>query len=206
MKYLKDIENVILLVVTIIAAIILCSYLYAFLSYDWVVSKDPLHWGPLGDYFGGMLNPIIALAALFALIRATKFQKSEFNATRVHLEREAKKNEIYRLITRIEKRIDAMLEVEVKNDSQKPTITFGPLNQYLTPGWKPPRKTFISLGNSSLCTPIKQYSGQLLKLILKLEELLKEYDFIEKKESVVSRHLMNIYNDTKQACREQVDG
>lgn len=206
MKLGRETENTILLMVAILALTVIGAYLIAGLLFNWSVSNDPQSWGPTGDYFGGILNPVIALAALVALIRATKLQKAEFESTRLHLETESQKNEIYRLVTNLEQKIERKLEVEVKNDRTNPAITFGSLSQYLRPGWRPPPKTYISLGNSNLCTEIKDYSRELLQLFDMLDKLLKEYDSVSGETTTVSMFLTDVYSCAKEACREQVDG
>ncbi len=206
MKSRRELENTIILVVSLIALLVIGTYLAAAIIFNWSISSSPQEWGPLGDYFGGILNPIIALAALVALIRATKLQKSEFQSTRLHLETEAQKNEIYRLITTLEQKIERKLEVEVKNDRSEPIITVGPLSQSLRPGWRPPPKTYISLGNSSLCTEIKEYSKELLRLFEMLDNLLREYDSVCGDQTTVTIFLTEFYSDAKQACQEQISG
>jgi uncharacterized membrane protein len=206
MKFIKDPENLVVLIVTILVTCIVGAYLIAFSVFNWEVSNNPSNWGPLGDYFGGLLNPIIALAALIALIRASKFQKSEFVATRKHLEKEASKNEIFRLISNLVDKIDNDLNVEVKNDSSKETIVFGPLRQYLLPNWNVPPRTYISLGNSNLCTPIKEYCDRLSFLFINLDNLLEEYNAIDNQVSLVSKHYSDLYNHHKTAANEQKSG
>lgn len=203
MKSGVNLEKIILICVSLIALLVIGVYVGVGLVSDWSISSNPIAWGPVGDYFGGLLNPVIALAALIALIRATKFQRHEFQATRAHLESEAKKNEIYRLITNFEQKIERKLEAEVRNDRGSPEMILGPLSQYMHPGWKPPVKTYIAIGNSGLCTELRDYSKQILDLLGSLEKLLNEYDAINGEESTLSRYLTDLYRDTKVACREQ---
>ncbi|MFJ5330769.1 hypothetical protein [Pectobacterium versatile] len=42
-----------------------------------LISKDPADWGVLGDYIGGILNPLISMATLFFLIKTYLEQKNE---------------------------------------------------------------------------------------------------------------------------------
>jgi uncharacterized membrane protein len=197
-------ESLIIFFVTIVSVTVITFYSLAYFTFNWTISKNPSDWGVFGDFFGGILNPLIAIAALITLIRAVKLQKSEFLATRNHLENEAKKNELYRLISGLEQKIESHLQIEVKNDAGEEVLTFGPLNQFLKPGWAPPNKTFVSLGNSNLCTSLKDYSAQILNLILKLEDLLKEYDSLSGGESVVAQHFMGLYQKTKEACQDLI--
>lgn len=46
-------------------------------------------WGQLGDFIGGILNPVVAGAALFWLTRSVKMQKEELAETRAELARAA---------------------------------------------------------------------------------------------------------------------
>ena len=53
-------------------------------------SDSAATWGTFGDYFGGLLNPIIAFTALYWLTRSVRLQKEELNETRTALEDSAK--------------------------------------------------------------------------------------------------------------------
>lgn len=48
-------------------------------------SLNPDAWGQLGDYFGGILNPIIGLGTIFLLLVNLKIQKQELALTRKEL-------------------------------------------------------------------------------------------------------------------------
>ncbi|QHE86507.1 hypothetical protein [Hydrogenophaga sp. BPS33] len=56
---------------------------------DTVLSKDPGKWGSFGDYVGGLLNPIVALAALGLLAYSVRIQRQELAATRKALRDQA---------------------------------------------------------------------------------------------------------------------
>lgn len=53
------------------------------------LSLDPASWGEFGDYFGGVLNPIVALAALGLLAWSISIQRSELKATQKALRDQA---------------------------------------------------------------------------------------------------------------------
>jgi len=55
--------------------IIIGSYILNFRSSP--ISNNPSDWGVLGDYFGGILNPLISLITLFFLIKTYLSQKEE---------------------------------------------------------------------------------------------------------------------------------
>ena len=65
-----------------------CLYIYYFGSNQ--ISQDPTSWGALGDYFGGVLNPIISVASLAVLAYLTYVvaeQSSKSTANLFALER-----------------------------------------------------------------------------------------------------------------------
>jgi hypothetical protein len=49
------------------------------------LAEDAAKWGAFGDYIGGVLNPIVALMALYWLTRSVRLQKEELAATRAEL-------------------------------------------------------------------------------------------------------------------------
>lgn len=48
-------------------------------------SPSPDQWGTFGDYIGGVMNPLVALAALYWLTRSVSIQKQELAETRKEL-------------------------------------------------------------------------------------------------------------------------
>lgn len=63
---------------------LVAAYVIAFWQNGW--SKSPDAWGQLGDYIGGLLNPLVAGFALMALVVSVRLQKAELTATRKELE------------------------------------------------------------------------------------------------------------------------
>lgn len=49
------------------------------------ISSDPEQWGQIGDYFGGLLNPIISFTTLIFLIKAYYSQRQELEDTKIAL-------------------------------------------------------------------------------------------------------------------------
>jgi hypothetical protein len=68
----KHFELIVVLFLSAIVIVII-SYIVGFSSNSF--SSNPEHWGQLGDYFGGLLNPIIAIANLAFLIYLTLLLK-----------------------------------------------------------------------------------------------------------------------------------
>ncbi|MCL4771927.1 MAG: hypothetical protein KJZ76_16540 [Burkholderiaceae bacterium] len=48
-------------------------------------ATDPDKWGTFGDFFGGLMNPIVAFAAFYWLTQSVKLQKQELAETRHEL-------------------------------------------------------------------------------------------------------------------------
>lgn len=57
------------------------AYLIWFLAHDATLSLDSGKWGTFGDYFGGILNPVIAFFAFYWLTVSIKIQKKELSET-----------------------------------------------------------------------------------------------------------------------------
>ena len=53
-------------------------------------STDPAVWGQLGDYVGGLLNPLIAFLAFYWLTQSVLLQRQELQETKVALHASAK--------------------------------------------------------------------------------------------------------------------
>ena len=64
----------------ILALFMLFTYFVNFSGYGF--SEKQEDWGALGDYIGGILNPLISLAALYWLTRSIILQKRELQETR----------------------------------------------------------------------------------------------------------------------------
>lgn len=86
----KTLGNLIV-TVYVIGALALIAYVgfFAFIQRA-RLSSDPGDWGTLGDYFGGLLNPVVSFATLVVAYAVWKQQKEELKATKEALEEQAK--------------------------------------------------------------------------------------------------------------------
>lgn len=66
--------------------ILLLSYFSWFIYHSIPVSINSGDWGTLGDFIGGILNPIIAFSAFYWLTKSVRIQKEELVETRVTLD------------------------------------------------------------------------------------------------------------------------
>ncbi len=48
-------------------------------------SSETSDWGQAGDFFGGLLNPVVSFCALLAILRTLAFQQTEFKETKMLL-------------------------------------------------------------------------------------------------------------------------
>ncbi len=75
---------------TAIAAAAIGGYFVYFgLTFGQPATTDRSHWGTFGDFFGGLMNPIVAFAAFYWLTQSVKLQKQELADTRRELKNAA---------------------------------------------------------------------------------------------------------------------
>jgi hypothetical protein len=103
------------------------------------VSRNAVDWAHFGDYAGGVVGPLVALFALWAVIHAVKLQKRELEATREelsqsrqafqrqveHFHAEAEITDLRAAVEHLERQIDRVLELKVREDSFKEFIFKG---------------------------------------------------------------------------------
>ena len=65
-------------------------YVINFAEFGVGLSKDPDDWAAFGDYVGGVLNPIVAFAALTILAFSVGIQQRELHAARLAIKAQAK--------------------------------------------------------------------------------------------------------------------
>lgn len=80
-----------LLFVIIVFFCFVLAYIINFHSHS--ISANPGDWGVLGDYIGGVTNPLISTIALIYLAKAYYTQKTELAETRIALRDTAKHSE-----------------------------------------------------------------------------------------------------------------
>ncbi len=80
--------------VYLIGVVVLGAYVLFFLSSG--VSRDPSDWGTMGDYFGGLMNPVVSFATLVVAYAVWKQQKIEQQETKKALRDQATSAELNR--------------------------------------------------------------------------------------------------------------
>lgn len=77
----------------IIFLIIIAVIAFYLIMKEITVTEAAQHWGPVGDFFGGILNPIFALFAFYWLTYSVRLQIKELKETRQELKKAAQAQE-----------------------------------------------------------------------------------------------------------------
>lgn len=75
--------------ITCAIAIVLAiaPYIYAFaFHFNHTISSSPSDWGALGDYIGGIVNPLLSFASIILIIRTVQLQRDANDALKEDLE------------------------------------------------------------------------------------------------------------------------
>ena len=68
-------------------------FLFYLQAQSWPISANPMEWGVIGDFFGGILNPILAFSSFVALLYTIQIQSEELRLTKDELKRSADAHE-----------------------------------------------------------------------------------------------------------------
>ncbi|NOR68498.1 MAG: hypothetical protein GQ532_02175 [Methylomarinum sp.] len=121
------ISKKIILISVVAIAFAWLSYWYNF-SYlnSYVISNKPENWGLLGDFLGGVLNPILTFFTIVLLVSSLSIQK-ESNS---HLKSEIEKNERFEKIRSFESRFFNMIDSQktIFNSFHLKVISSGEVN------------------------------------------------------------------------------
>lgn len=95
-KPLLSQPNWLLWIPLLISAVVLGAYVWNFVQQP--LSDNAGTWGTFGDYFGGLLNPVIAACTLFVAMRVWELQKTELKATQKTLEQQRGEQRFFDLL------------------------------------------------------------------------------------------------------------
>lgn len=71
----------------ILVLVVFLSYVYNFYYVlDYEISDDPSNWALLGDYFGGVLNPLLSFVTLILLVKSLSLQNNANKALREEID------------------------------------------------------------------------------------------------------------------------
>lgn len=109
MKREKTVIASLMLFFAFCLAIIIGSYVLNFRNSS--ISNNPSDWGVLGDYLGGVLNPLISLITLFFLIKTYLSQKEELYQSEISANEQRKISQETAYIQLLNTKISASYEV-----------------------------------------------------------------------------------------------
>ncbi|WP_285374235.1 hypothetical protein [Pseudomonas sp. lyk4-TYG-107] len=92
-----------------LALIIVGGILYPYHQHFGFLSGDKADWGAFGDFFGGVLNPLFALFAFFALLHSIRIQMKQIEQLSVDKQAE----EILTVIKDIDERLSQLMTSSV---------------------------------------------------------------------------------------------
>jgi hypothetical protein len=201
-------DRLVISVAVLATLAIIAVYLYAAIRFHWTPSNDPADWGPFGDFLGGVLNPMVAFAALILLYKTYSFQRTELFETKRHFQKEARKSEIHQVIAQIDQNIRVMLSATVESNAVKNVkgqpLSVGVLEDLIRRGWNPPQDNYIHRPESDLETPIKYYLKQIGAQLVILEEYLKQYSAVAETEAMTV-YMCGKYVMVAANCRKLAD-
>ncbi|KGM22223.1 hypothetical protein [Stenotrophomonas maltophilia] len=107
---------------------VVASYVYAFaFHFKLPVSGDPSHWGALGDYVGGILNPGLSFASILLIIRTIQLQRESNDVLRAELDTTRRESKLRALDGKLQLLIAAQSE-ELKNFKLSFKLADGTMN------------------------------------------------------------------------------
>lgn len=108
----KRFEREIKLVASLAAgAIAVCgAYVLGAVLQKWQLG-GPEAWGQLGDYVGGLLNPLVGLATVVLVVRTLQYSRDEASSTREELQKQLMAMEKQHSLSEMQKRLDGVIAV-----------------------------------------------------------------------------------------------
>ncbi|MGR6773651.1 hypothetical protein ACU36R_18795 [Pectobacterium brasiliense] len=169
MKNEKLYVKFLLILSFILATFIIVSYIINFSTFP--LSKNPSDWGVLGDYIGGMLNPLISSVTLFFLIKTYLTQKSEIQEMEISAQKQLDTSNKIVKINLLQTKISACYEIlavyhremdrvtEATNNNRKFIGMDG--NEYYSDSQQASYRKLMAKKIEEERTKIDQYLGKL---------------------------------------------
>ena len=202
LKELKS--NIFQLILFAIACLLLVSFIAFLMSNG--KSFDIGKLGSLGDFFGGVLNPIFAFLAFLALLTTIILQASELKATRKELRKSARaqkkqskslklqnkatklqmfENTFFQLLNQHNEYLDLVIKEKIKIEYIKYTHG-GIYNELREDGLKPKNEILSVFRN------INQTNRALKNYFMTLFQILKYIDGYAKRNDINAKFYTNI--------------
>lgn len=109
---------------------IFCAYFFYFIFVDRGQPGGPESWGAFGDFFGGIVNPVVGIATVILVVRTLNTTRMEAKETRQQLEEQTAllkaqvaHAERAQALAEIQKRLDgALADWDTQMDMPSPTL------------------------------------------------------------------------------------
>ena len=214
--------GILIVIVLIIITTVIGLYTYQFNSYS--ISNKPQDWGPFGDFFGGVVNPILAFCSFIALLYTIHIQQNELTLTRIELKRSVeaqkltatftekqnevankqlhdftireKKNDVYQLIKSIDSKIKSILDAKVRKVIGSHEGTLKEAIKYIIKN----KGTLVDSDLTEISHRVGVQMTELAKEVDYLKLLLKDFDELAKHQ-YLSKYYNAVYEDTIQAIQ-----
>jgi len=190
--------NAILTAIIIIALIVISTYAINFQGSS--ISKNPEHWGQLGDYVGGILNPLLSFTTIVILITTVRIQIEQLRASREeltltreelqktaeaaikqadHFEKEAKLKELLVIIEKLATRINKNFNGN-NLESDYSLHTF--VNLHLSNSGAYYIKAVIESYHAGNSSRTKKVVSWIVSDLKRLSDLIKRYEEVSSKD------------------------
>ncbi|HEH6380632.1 hypothetical protein ACSEON_26890 [Pseudomonas aeruginosa] len=184
------------LFVFLICCILMVSGFYMFNFYGSELSNNPEQWGQLGDYFGGIMNPILGFITVYILIATIGIQSKQLKASQEelvltreelkraaeaatrqasHFEREAKLNEYLVLIDKLVVRINKNFN---ENRLDRERSLHGFVSSHLDTVDSSYVKSVLLYWNAQNATATRRIVWWVESDLKRLAELIKKYEIV----------------------------
>ncbi|MGR5000947.1 hypothetical protein [Vibrio celticus] len=70
-----------LVIILALLSVVIAISIYSFYFYNYEVSQNPSEWASFGDFFGGVLNPVLSFLSLILVLVTIKQQKISLEQT-----------------------------------------------------------------------------------------------------------------------------
>jgi len=104
----KSIDRANMVVIAWMAGWAIVYFIWFFLVKRSPLSDSSANWGTFGDFFGGVLNPVVAYSAFYWLTKSVRLQKEELSATRAALSESATAQNTQATLANVTVRLSAL--------------------------------------------------------------------------------------------------
>jgi uncharacterized membrane protein len=110
----KKVIALVLIVAAVAIIPVVVLFCIQFSGPEFELARDVSEWGQVGDYFGGMLNPAIAFAALLAVVYAVYLQRVELSRMKAALDEQNFETRFFNALTLFNQSLQSVQTVDQK--------------------------------------------------------------------------------------------